>query len=380
MLPSFGSFGKKSAMANLGGGTTKRKSFGANKEKERYDDDSRQALHSDDEEEEPRSPISASTTGRNRSQTTLSASRVSLASDGYGAPPPMRRTHTTPVRGDGHYVKALYDYAGGAADELTIRAGEIIEVKKEVSADWWIGECSGRSGLFPSAYCEEYVPSPVTAKPAPRAIPPPPGGARNIARSMPPAPSTLAPSSPGDRWASATSESEADHGFSDAEHYATASLTGGGQAPSSYKSGAPPASSGRKPPPPPPPSRRTQSSSNLLSTFANATLLSPPQPAYLRQKTSHSSNEGSPFTGSEGEDDDEEEIFGGRSRSATVGASSAPSAGPGGGLASGLGNMHLGRGGGGSGDAPDCGTCGCEDFTQNVFKSPGICSTCFHQH
>ncbi len=30
--------------------------------------------------------------------------------------------------------------------------------------------------------------------------------------------------------------------------------------------------------------------------------------------------------------------------------------------------------------AKDCGLCDCRDFTQNVFKPKGTCSTCFHQH
>lgn len=390
MLPSFGSLGKKGGLASMAGSSSKRKSFG--KEKEKYTDESRQALHSDadddDDYEAPRSPLSV--TGRTRSQTTLSTSRVSLASDGYGAPPPMRRTHTTPVRADSHYVKALYDFAGGAADELSVRAGDIIEVKQEVSADWYIGESSGRSGLFPVAYCEEYVPTPTTARappmpasvPTPRNLPPPAGAPRGngAARAMPPMPAShAAPASLMDPYA--TSDSELEHGFSDAEHDTTAHLTSSGQAPASASRPAP---SARKPAPPPPPSRRSQSSSNLLSTSAGASFgtsfLSPPQPSYARRTPS--SPEGSPFAGSE---EDEEEIFGGggRARSATVGASSTPASAPTNGavhsLGNGLGDLHLDQGAGGA-PAAQCKDCRCEDFTQNVFKPKGTCSTCFHQH
>ena len=392
MLPSFGSLGKKGGLASMAGSSSKRKSFG--KEKDRYADDTRQALHSDaddDEYEPPRSPLSV--TGRTRSQTTLSTSRVSLASDGYGVPPPMRRTHTTPVRADGHYVKALYDFAGGAADELSVRAGDIIEVKQEVSEDWYIGESSGRSGLFPVAYCEEYIPTPTTARappmptsvPTPRNLPPAagaPGAPRGTGaggqRAMPPMPtSQAAPASPMDPYA--TSDSEFDHGFSDAEHTTTAHLTSSGQAPGAHS--RPPAS-GRKPAPPPP-SRRSQSSSNLLSSSAGASFgasyLSPPQPSYARRTPSPP--EGSPFAGSE----DEEEIFGGggRTRSATIGASPTPVPVPTNGavhgLGNGLGGLHLGQGAG-EDAAVNCRACSCEDFTQNVFKPKGTCSTCFHQH
>ena len=358
-MPSFGSLGKK---AGLGGSATKRKGFSKG-----FEDDSRQALHSDDEEYQPQSPIES--TSRNRSQSTLSASRVSLASDTYAAPPPFRRTHTTPMRSDAQHVKALYDFAGGATDELSMRAGDIIEVKKEISVDWWVGELNGRSGMFPSAYVEEYVPTPTTARPVSRAVPPMPGRAGS--RTLPPALSTsapgntIAPRSPEDRWGGMTSESDFDHDqFSDSEHQTTASLTAQPQAPSSYFKPAP--APLRKPAPPPPPSRRSQSSSNLLSS---SSFLSPPQAPFARSKPS--SEEGSPFAGSE-EDEDEEEIFGGRARSSTIGAAPTSS-----GLANGLGDLHL-RGNGET--ANDCGMCGCRDFTQNVFKSKGTCSTCFHPH
>ena len=395
MLPSFGSFGKKSGLASMGS-SSKRKGF--TKEKEtRYDDEARQALHSDDDEgDDQRSPVSYTdiASGRNRSHSTLSNSRVSLAGDSYGAPPPMRRTHTTPKRVDAHYVKALYDYNGGAADELMVRAGEIIEVKKKVSDDWWIGECGNRSGLFPSAYCEDYVPTPTIARPTPalpaaRTLPPGPGAPRNgttstpVARTLPPTSQLATPSSPVDFYAM-TSDSEADQDYSDTETQATASLATGGQPPSSqYKpmipSPAPAPSAFRKPAPPPPPSRRTQSSGNLMTASHSSSFLSPPQPAYARAPNSP---EGSPFGGSEGEEDEDEgEIFGGRSRSGTVSASpnGSPPTGTTG-LGTGLGNMHLGRSGGNAASVGQCSQCGCGDFTQNVFKAQGICSTCFHQH
>jgi len=396
MLPSFGSFGKKSGLAGMAG-SSKRKGFTKEKES-RYDDEARQALHSDDDEidDRPHASFTDIASGRNRSHSTLSSSRVSLANDSYGAPPPMRRTHTTPMRVDAHYVRAIYDYNGGAADELNVRAGEIIEVKKKVSDDWWIGECGNRSGLFPSAYCEEYVPTPSTTRPTPamptaRNLPPAPGAPRNgtastlTPRSLPPPSQLAAPSSPVDLYAM-TSDSEADHGYSDTETQATANLASSGQAPSShYKplvpTPAPAAPSAyRKPAPPPPPSRRTQSSSNLLTTSASSSFLSAPQPAFSRTQQS---SEGSPFGGSEGkedDDDDDDEIFGGRARSSTIGPSPVASPPTGmAGLGTGLGNMHLGRGRNAA-SMGDCSQCGCEDFTQNVFKSPGVCSTCFHQH
>lgn len=68
----------------------------------------------------------------------------------------IQRSRTPPPK-DLHQVRVLFEYSGNAADELTIRSGDIIMVTKEVSPDWWIGEnTQGQSGLFPSAYTEYY--------------------------------------------------------------------------------------------------------------------------------------------------------------------------------------------------------------------------------
>lgn len=403
MLPSFGSFGKKSAMGLTG--SSKRKSFGAGKD--RYEDEVRQerrALHSEEDDDDgdsyrrAQSPASFGTNGRTRSHTVTSTSRISLASDTYdvittSTPPPMRRTHTTPVPATGRMVKALYDFAGAAADELQLRAGDVVEVKKEVSDDWYIGECKGRSGLFPATYCEPYVPTPTTAVPPARTMPPTFGASRPsapAARSLPPPVQTIPmPRSSFDNYGGITSDSEFDsHGYSDAEHQATASLSRSGEAPatsgpSSYRSPPTvpgPSSMKKAAPPPPPPSRRSQSSSNLLTASSN--FLSPPHPAFARRKpTLDSSPEGSPFAGSEEEEEDDE-IFGGGGGGTRTPSSTAspPTARPtGSGLAHGLGGMHLGSSGSTS-SAADCGVCGCADFTQNVFKPKGSCSTCYHQH
>ena len=380
-MPSFGTLGKKgAALASMG--APKRKGF--SKDKDRYEDEARQALHSEDDEDESPPPARGyHAGGRARSGTALSASRISLASDSVSASPPtMRRTHTTPAHVDAQWVKALYDFTGSAADELTFHAGDIIEVKKEVSADWWIGETEGHSGLFPATYCEEYVPTPQTAVPPPRTIPPPPGGRSRsgTGRSMPspsPVQAPLMPVDPSHGFASG-SEMES-YGYPDGEHHATASLSLTTQPPSSYKSPAPPPAR-KAAPPPPPPSRRTQSSGNLTSAgVAVSSYLSPPQPAFARGKpASDSSPEGSPFAGSE--EDEDEEIFGGRHDTAVAPAEPFNLGAAVGGLNHGLGGVHINQAPGGREDVRECAACGCQDFTQNVFKPKGTCSTCFHQH
>lgn len=281
ILPSFGSFGRKSGL----GATNSRSRKGSKADKYDSRSGSRMALHSEDDEEddEYRGSPSASgfSNGRNRSHSTISASRMSASSPiNAGATsikPSMRRMNTAPVHSSARYVKALYDFPGRDADELPLRTGQVVEVKQEVNTEWWIGECEGREGLFPSTYCEEYIPSPTTVLPR-RTIPPPSGGT-STPRAVPPQTARTTSNTyelpPSPTIGFHESESEFDsHGFSDAEHYATAAFASAPQPPPISRGGTPslpvpsPVGTGtrKKPPPPPPPSRRSQSSSNILAT------------------------------------------------------------------------------------------------------------------
>ena len=333
-----------------------------------WDDEGRQALQSEDDDEyddrPPHSPASYAANGRTSSQAVLSTAK-SFASE---PAPGLRRTHTVPLKLDTRLVKVLYDFAGDATDELPLYAGQIVEVKKEVSDDWWIGECEGHSGLFPSTYCEEYVPTPVTAVPTmptrPRTLPPPAGGNVN-ARAMPPPIQPTQPVIPPSPMMDYHTESGSDsQDLSDADHDVTSSLAAAAQPMREVRLPI------KKHAPPPPPSRRSASSSNVPAAGQGAaTYLSPPPPAFARPRAStvsrkpalESSPEGSPFAGSEDDED-------GKGTPSTRASA----------LSHGLGGAHLRQEG--NGGVAACGVCGCVDFTQNVFKAKGTCSTCFHQH
>lgn len=388
MMPSFGSFSKKSGLSLP---STRRRSSGRGG----YGDDDRMALHSE-EEEEPSSPVrySANTNanGRARSSSTLSASQVSLAPGPSVDPPSMRRTKTTPGKMDGHYVKALYDFPGTAADELPLRAGQVVEVKKEVSDDWWIGEFEGRSGLFPKTYCEEYVPTPTTIVPPPRqrTLPPPAGAPvkRTIAPSVP-MPMSI-PERPSMEYQ--TDDSYEDHSiFDDGDENASTSLsTAPAPTPQSLPRPnlLPPIK--KAAPPPPPASRRSQSSSNLMTigntnNTNNNNVLNGHQsfapPSSIGRKpfahTLESSPEGSPFGGSGDEHDD----FDFHPQATAPPKAPVPTRQ----LSHGLSSMHIssvgaGGGGGGEGIATSCKECDCDGFRQNVFKVKGTCANCFHVH
>uniref|UniRef100_A0A452IWE8 Intersectin 2 n=1 Tax=Gopherus agassizii TaxID=38772 RepID=A0A452IWE8_9SAUR len=59
---------------------------------------------------------------------------------------------TTPAALSVCQVIAMYDYAANNEDELSFSKGQIINVLSKDDADWWQGEISGVTGLFPSNY------------------------------------------------------------------------------------------------------------------------------------------------------------------------------------------------------------------------------------
>ncbi|OUM64880.1 hypothetical protein PIROE2DRAFT_60358 [Piromyces sp. E2] len=58
-------------------------------------------------------------------------------------------------------VRANFDFTAEASNELSMKAGDIINVIKEIDEGWWQGEMadgSGRSGIFPQNYTSEVSP------------------------------------------------------------------------------------------------------------------------------------------------------------------------------------------------------------------------------
>ena len=60
-------------------------------------------------------------------------------------------TATEPIR----TVKAKYAFVAENENEMSLSKGDVIKVLKEVDEGWWLGECDGRKGLFPSNYVAE---------------------------------------------------------------------------------------------------------------------------------------------------------------------------------------------------------------------------------
>lgn len=50
--------------------------------------------------------------------------------------------------------KALWDFAGGVAGDLPLKAGQTVTLLRRIDNDWWEGESDGRAGVFPAKYVQ----------------------------------------------------------------------------------------------------------------------------------------------------------------------------------------------------------------------------------
>jgi hypothetical protein len=51
------------------------------------------------------------------------------------------------------FVRALYEYSTDDPTSLSFRAGDVIQVLKQLDSGWWDGIVNGQRGWFPSNYC-----------------------------------------------------------------------------------------------------------------------------------------------------------------------------------------------------------------------------------
>eukprot|EP01098_Paradermamoeba_levis_P004411 TRINITY_DN1896_c0_g1_i1.p1 TRINITY_DN1896_c0_g1~~TRINITY_DN1896_c0_g1_i1.p1 ORF type:complete len:142 (+),score=45.01 TRINITY_DN1896_c0_g1_i1:160-585(+) len=52
-------------------------------------------------------------------------------------------------------VRVLYSYEAQSESELSIQAGEILNLTEKKDGGWWLGEKEGKVGFFPTSYVEE---------------------------------------------------------------------------------------------------------------------------------------------------------------------------------------------------------------------------------
>ncbi|EGY15646.1 hypothetical protein VD0002_g8060 [Verticillium dahliae] len=94
-----------------------------------------------------------------------SHTRNTSATSSRGPPPPP----PAPPAKAKVIAKVLYDFDGQKENELSIKAGDIIEIVQKENNGWWLGKSGGQQAWVPAAYVEE-----MAQEPAPRAPPPPP--------------------------------------------------------------------------------------------------------------------------------------------------------------------------------------------------------------
>lgn len=204
-------------------------------------------LASDDEEPKPYDPPIVRPGIGNRARSHSVVSVVTGLAPSENETTPRRRALTSPSSPVGTFVKALYEFEGLESDELPLRRGQIIEVTKEVSADWLLGVCEGMSGIFPRAYTEEYIPTPHASAPL-------------TARRLPP---VMGRSTSRTETLTTDDETDNESNTGDADDDNTPIAAAAQPVPTSGNRSR--AGSLRKPAPPPPPSRRTSSNNNIAA-------------------------------------------------------------------------------------------------------------------
>ena len=50
---------------------------------------------------------------------------------------------------------AQFDYNCESASEISLEAGDVVEVLDQRKSGWWLGRCRGKEGLFPASFVVE---------------------------------------------------------------------------------------------------------------------------------------------------------------------------------------------------------------------------------
>ena len=83
----------------------------------------------------------------NKSFMNVPSPNMSIKRKGPPPPPPPQQNYPK--------VRALYDYQAQDAEELSLSAGDIVNLLRKEDSGWWVGELKGKKGLFPYNYVEE---------------------------------------------------------------------------------------------------------------------------------------------------------------------------------------------------------------------------------
>ncbi|OCH90077.1 BAR-domain-containing protein [Obba rivulosa] len=139
-----------SAVNSLTGhGKKDRDKFASLRDREESSDGEGDAADFGAEIKRPTSALSSSSK-KSKNQKGKSTTSSPVASPQLPSRVP-KSSQGTPTR---KVAVALHDFNAASPDELSFKVGDRITVLNEVTDGWWLGECTGKRGLFPTTYTE----------------------------------------------------------------------------------------------------------------------------------------------------------------------------------------------------------------------------------
>ncbi|XP_012257873.2 uncharacterized protein LOC105687086 isoform X2 [Athalia rosae] len=63
-------------------------------------------------------------------------------------------TNITAKNNRSEQCRAIYQYSANLNDELSLIPGDLITIHEKQADGWWVGECRGRTGIFPATYVQ----------------------------------------------------------------------------------------------------------------------------------------------------------------------------------------------------------------------------------
>ena len=62
-------------------------------------------------------------------------------------------------------AKVLFDYSARTPQEVSVKAGEVVQIVAKHDSGWWVVELNGNKGAIPGSYCKEKLESASSALP-----------------------------------------------------------------------------------------------------------------------------------------------------------------------------------------------------------------------
>ncbi|KAL2271027.1 hypothetical protein VTJ83DRAFT_398 [Remersonia thermophila] len=128
--------------------------------------------------------------------TTLPSHTRQASNSSVRAPPPPPPAAAAKPK---IMAKVLYDFNGQRENEMSIKAGQVIEIVQKENNGWWLAKVGATQAWVPAAYVEEQAPPPPPPAVAARPPPPPPPSSNGAAAAAAAKPKPAAPQPPAKR-------------------------------------------------------------------------------------------------------------------------------------------------------------------------------------